>query len=48
MTNTMAIKKFFGMTASEAMKEIKALSKDERAEIGALCAAEIGETIDAE
>lgn len=46
ITNLGAIKKYFGMDGSTALKECKALSAEERKEIGALCAKELGETIE--
>ena len=40
-----AIKKYFEMTMDEAKVEIKALSKEERRELGQLCCDALGVTL---
>ena len=42
MTATMAIKTFFEMSPKEAIAEIKNLSPEDKAELGALCAKALG------
>ena len=42
ITHTRAIKEFFEMLPSEAMKEIKELTKEERNDLGGLCLGALG------
>ena len=46
MTSVQAIKKFFEMTATGAMKEIKELDHNERQELGRLACEALGETFE--
>lgn len=42
-----AIKKYFDMSAAQAAKECKALSHEDRQELGSLACIEMGETFEA-